>query len=237
MKQLKFNITLVALVVLSFSGLRCTKLDTKVYSQIVNENFWQTPEQIAAGKSPAYAALQGLGGNSGIYWENEISSDRHDTEGSHTLVPGRVYKQWEESHVENDSLGVEQGDNQRLREVVSGLDLQNGAIARFRYQHLDAQPGQINRAHPLHRVKSRWIRRHDGRHSGDGRPHQHLVASDHTERRTDAAGDATLAGRGDQRQVAGAGNQQKNDDGDDKRAVVGHANERSRHKKPRKVER
>jgi hypothetical protein len=75
MKQLKFNITLVALVVLSLTGLRCTKLDTKVYSQIVNENFWQTPEQIAAGKSPAYAALQGLGGNSGIYWENEISSD------------------------------------------------------------------------------------------------------------------------------------------------------------------
>ena len=75
MKQLKFNITLLAMIALSFSGLRCTKLDSKVYSQIVNENFWQTPEQIAAGKSPAYAALQGLGGNSGIYWENEISSD------------------------------------------------------------------------------------------------------------------------------------------------------------------
>lgn len=64
------------MVALCFTALRCTKLDSKVYSQIVNENFWQTPEQIAAGKSPAYAALQGLGGNSGgIYWENEISTD------------------------------------------------------------------------------------------------------------------------------------------------------------------
>ena len=75
MKKLKFNITLLALVAVCFTALRCTKLDSKVYSQIVNENCWQTPEQIAAGKSPAYAALQGLGGNSGVYWENEISSD------------------------------------------------------------------------------------------------------------------------------------------------------------------
>lgn len=75
MKKLKFNISLLVMMGLSLSGLRCTKLDSKVYSQIVNENFWQTPAQIAAGKIPAYAALQGLGANSGIYWENELSTD------------------------------------------------------------------------------------------------------------------------------------------------------------------
>jgi starch-binding outer membrane protein, SusD/RagB family len=75
MKRIKFNISLLALIALSLSGLRCTKLDAKVYSQIVNENFWKTPEQIAAGKAPAYIALQSMGGNSGIYWEHEISSD------------------------------------------------------------------------------------------------------------------------------------------------------------------
>lgn len=75
MKKLNFTITLLAFLALSLSNLRCTKLDAKVYSQIVNENFWQTPEQIAAGKSPAYAALQNVPGQSGIYWENEISSD------------------------------------------------------------------------------------------------------------------------------------------------------------------
>lgn len=75
MKKLKLKISLLAMVALSLIALRCTKLDSKVYSQIVNENFWQTPDQIAAGKAPAYAALQGLGGNSGVYWENEISSD------------------------------------------------------------------------------------------------------------------------------------------------------------------
>jgi hypothetical protein len=75
MKQLKINIAFFGILALCLSGLRCTKLDAKVYSQIVNENFWQTPDQIAAGKSPAYAALQGLGGNSGTYWENELASD------------------------------------------------------------------------------------------------------------------------------------------------------------------
>ena len=63
------------MIALSFLGLRCTKLNSKVYSEIVNSNFWSTPEQIAAGKSPAYAALQPLGNSSGIYWENEISTD------------------------------------------------------------------------------------------------------------------------------------------------------------------
>ncbi|WP_152270450.1 RagB/SusD family nutrient uptake outer membrane protein [Agriterribacter humi] len=75
MEKIKFNISLFVMLILSLTGLRCVKLDSKVYSQIVNDNFWQTPAQIAAGKSPAYAALQVMGGNSGIYWEHEISSD------------------------------------------------------------------------------------------------------------------------------------------------------------------
>ncbi|MBZ5856920.1 RagB/SusD family nutrient uptake outer membrane protein [Flavihumibacter profundi] len=75
MKQTKFKIILLGVMALSLTGIRCTKLDAKVYSQIVNENFWSTPEEIAAGKSPAYAALQSVPGQSGVYWENEISSD------------------------------------------------------------------------------------------------------------------------------------------------------------------
>lgn len=75
MKKTKLNISILVIVGLCITGLRCTKLDAKVYSLIIDENFWQTPEQVAAGKIPAYAALQGLGAQSGIYWEHEISSD------------------------------------------------------------------------------------------------------------------------------------------------------------------
>jgi hypothetical protein len=74
MRTVKFKLIILACVA-SLVGVQCTKLDTQVYSPIVNENFWQTPEQIAAGKAPAYAILQGMGGQSGVYWENEISSD------------------------------------------------------------------------------------------------------------------------------------------------------------------
>lgn len=35
----------------------CTKLDQKIYSVVPNQNFWKTPEQIAAGVAPAYASL------------------------------------------------------------------------------------------------------------------------------------------------------------------------------------
>lgn len=38
----------------------CTKLDKKVYSVVPNQNFWQTPEQIAAGIAPAYASLTNI---------------------------------------------------------------------------------------------------------------------------------------------------------------------------------
>ncbi|MBS1946883.1 MAG: RagB/SusD family nutrient uptake outer membrane protein [Bacteroidetes bacterium] len=56
--------------ILSFS---CTRLDTKVYSPVPDANFWQTPEQIAAGVAPAYQALQALpDGN--LYEMSETSS-------------------------------------------------------------------------------------------------------------------------------------------------------------------
>ena len=38
----------------------CTKLDQKVYSVVPNQNFWNTPEQIAAGIAPAYASLTAI---------------------------------------------------------------------------------------------------------------------------------------------------------------------------------
>ena len=76
MKHIQFKLILLAFIVLSLSGEQCTKLDAKVYSQISNDNFWKTTEQISAGKAPAYTILQYIGGaNSGVFWENEIGSD------------------------------------------------------------------------------------------------------------------------------------------------------------------
>ena len=48
------SLLLAGTTVLFFS---CTKLDQNVYSVVPNQNFWKTPEQIAAGIAPAYASL------------------------------------------------------------------------------------------------------------------------------------------------------------------------------------
>lgn len=61
MKHFKSAIYLpvLALFVLAYSS--CTKLDTKVYNQIENDNFWQTDAQIAAGIAPVYTQLRDFG--------------------------------------------------------------------------------------------------------------------------------------------------------------------------------
>jgi hypothetical protein len=69
----KFFIGLSMLSVIG-TGISCTKLDSKVYSVVPNSDFWQTPDQIAAGIAPAYTALQSLpAGNT--FETNEVSSD------------------------------------------------------------------------------------------------------------------------------------------------------------------
>lgn len=51
----------------------CTKLDQKVYSVVPDENFWQTPDQIAAGLAPAYQAMTGIP-DGDVRNLNEVSS-------------------------------------------------------------------------------------------------------------------------------------------------------------------
>ena len=70
----KFYTGLLAVSIATWAGISCTKLDSKVYSVVPNSNFWQTPDQIAAGVAPAYTALQALpSGNT--FETNEVSSD------------------------------------------------------------------------------------------------------------------------------------------------------------------
>jgi hypothetical protein len=54
----KFIKLVIALVICT--GGACKKLDPKVYSVVPNQNFWQTPDQVAAGIAPAYAQLTSI---------------------------------------------------------------------------------------------------------------------------------------------------------------------------------
>ena len=135
-------------------------------------------------------------------------------------MPGRVDKQRKERHVEHDGLGVEQGDEPGLLEVVARLDVQDGLGARLGRDHLEAQPREVGRAQPLHGVEGRRVRGQQRRHTGHRRPHQHLVTRNHAHGGGQTAPDAALAGGGDERQIARAWDEQEQHNGSDKGAVV-----------------
>ena len=94
MKRMKFTKYLVAgLIALSFNA--CTKLDQEVFSVIPNQNFWQTPEQIAAGIAPAYASLTSI--PDGNFRDlQSISSDETTVpaRGNDWLAAGQFIELW-----------------------------------------------------------------------------------------------------------------------------------------------
>jgi len=61
----------------------CTKLDQKLYSVVPQNEFWQTPAQVAAGVAPAYQQLTNIAlGNDNVFPMMEGSSDEF-------IVPSR----------------------------------------------------------------------------------------------------------------------------------------------------
>lgn len=72
----------------------CTKLKPHVYDRV--ENFWRTPDQIAAGIAPAYIDLRGYAPVNSLYDLNEVSSDEIivPTRGSDWYDNGVWEKMW-----------------------------------------------------------------------------------------------------------------------------------------------
>lgn len=75
MKVFQSAKVIFTLILISFFAVTCTKLDVKVYSVLPNEEFWKTPEEIAAGKAPAYQALTGIGPDHAQFWIQSMTSD------------------------------------------------------------------------------------------------------------------------------------------------------------------
>ena len=180
------------------------------------------------GAQPLGEAMRQQGDHQAVEEGQRRDRRRHHREGQHAGVMRRVDEQREERHVEHDRLRVEQGDRERLAEVLAGADVQHRLVAGLGEDHAQAQPGEVGRAEPLHRAKRRRICGQQRRHAGDRQPHQHLVADDDAERRRQAAADAALAGGGDEGEVAGPRDHQEDDHGDDERCVVGDAEEHGR---------
>ena len=98
MASSRYIISRVA-IVFAVSFFSCTKLDQKVYSVVTNENFWQTPDQIAAGIAPAYAQLTAIpDGN--VFSLNESTSDEMvvPARGSDWLGTGDWIQLWQHKY-------------------------------------------------------------------------------------------------------------------------------------------
>ena len=100
----------------------CTKLDTKVYDQV--SNFWQTPDQIAAGVAPAYTELRNyvptFWGRPNVYDLNETSSDE-------IIVPNRG-TDWADDVVWEEMWKHQWGPDHQF--VKDGWQFIYGGIAR-----------------------------------------------------------------------------------------------------------
>lgn len=75
MKNIYIRIILPIVVLTMLFCFSCTKLDVPVYSSVDDKNFWQTPEQIAAGISPVYTQLVGLQGDPNFGMYSGVSTD------------------------------------------------------------------------------------------------------------------------------------------------------------------
>jgi hypothetical protein len=73
MKNTFHSSMLPLMMSLSFAVVSCTKPTTKVYDQVTN--FWETPEQIAAGIAPVYIGLRSYAPVNGMFNLNEVSTD------------------------------------------------------------------------------------------------------------------------------------------------------------------
>jgi len=74
MKRKKLLIIACTVILVGSITQSCTKLDKKLYSAEPVGNFYQTPEQLAAGVAPAYIAMQAIpDGN--VMNMNEITTD------------------------------------------------------------------------------------------------------------------------------------------------------------------
>jgi len=105
------NITTLLLVLGTMAA--CTKLDQKVYSVVPNQNFWQTPDQIAAGIAPAYSQLANIpDGNFKDLQETSSDEQVVPARGSDWLADGQHIQLW--SHTWN-------GETAQVRDAWNDL--------------------------------------------------------------------------------------------------------------------
>lgn len=95
-KNIIFKLSLFFLGILLINA--CTNLDKDIYSEVPEEDFWQTQEEIESGQAPAYLSLGDLASPMGdLFMLNENTTDEVllPTRGADWFDNGRPQMLWE----------------------------------------------------------------------------------------------------------------------------------------------
>ena len=68
----KFYVMLLGLL---FFAPACTDLEEELYSDVTDENFFQTDDEFISALGGAYSSFYGIGNHSNLWSSNELSSD------------------------------------------------------------------------------------------------------------------------------------------------------------------
>lgn len=117
--------------------ISCTNLDQHIYSEVPEENFWQTPEQIQAGIAPAYQTLTTFPGEWFIFLtETTGGSLIMPTRGGDFYESGRYQELWKHTWGPDHQYILETW--QRLYEGVGRVNQSLNSI-----DNLESKPAGI----------------------------------------------------------------------------------------------
>jgi len=140
MKLFKITKTLLGLIMFSVLGATCTKLDVKVYSVLANDDFWKTPEEVAAGKAPAYQALTRVGPNTGVWYSQSMNADE-------MVTPTRGGDWGDGGAWGKPYFHTQLADDDKVREawndIFAGVGKCNFII--YTLEHLDPAPATLEK--------------------------------------------------------------------------------------------
>jgi hypothetical protein len=127
----KFQLHIISTVILGACILTsCTKeLKKKIYSAVPEQNFWQTPEQVAAGVAPAYQALTQI--------PDDAVHDLMEITGGEIIAPTRG-EDWDDNgewralwqHTWKPGLGIL---NDAWSEIYDGIGKANFTLSVVNY--------------------------------------------------------------------------------------------------------
>lgn len=101
-----FNKRINYICLVLVAACSCTKLNVTNYSAVANDDFWQTPAEVAAGVAPAYSPLQSMANRSayGVWFINACVSDEMivPTRGGNWADGGQYQSLWQHTYTDNN---------------------------------------------------------------------------------------------------------------------------------------